>query len=152
MTSIFINIYNHVAKRALGSWVSPVVADNDETGSKLHVCIVVTNETTCKVEFDENGERHYESGYDILYYAIYDPKTRKVAECGKYDTGKKMNSLGQLPDTGKLFAFAKGRGKYASVFHAPIAGKKDNHKRLEGTGDVVEAINKYCFDWYNRQK
>lgn len=151
MTSGYINLYNSVAKRILENWVKPVVADNDETGAKLHVITVVTNETTCNQEKREDGTFKYDAGWDVLYYAIYDPKTRKVAECGKFDTGKAMNGLGMLPDAGKLAGFTKGRGKFASVFHAPIAGKKDNLKPLAGTDPEIEVINKYWFKHYNKQ-
>lgn len=147
MVSIFINVYNKVAKRALSNWVNSVVADNDETGSKLHICLVVTNYTTCKQTPKPEGGYDYDPGWDILYYAIYDPKTRKVAESGKYDTGKPMNSSGSLPDYGKMNAFTKGHGAYASIFHAPIAGKKDNRKPLIGGDDeVINVINKYAFN------
>ncbi|MBR4589230.1 MAG: hypothetical protein IKO36_01085 [Bacteroidaceae bacterium] len=151
MTSTYINIYNRVAKTALGNWVMPTTADNDETGNKLHVCTLVTNETTFKFNTNENGKRVYDHGYEILYYAIYEPKTRKVVECGKYDTGKPVNGMGVLPNYGKLFAFSKGHGKWASILYAPIAGKKDNHKYLVGDDDIVDMINRYCFYWYNNK-
>lgn len=152
MTTTFVNLYNHVAKRIISNWVTPETEDNDATKGKLHICTITTNETTCKFFTDENGDRHYDSGWDVMYFAIYDPKTRKVVECGKYDTGKKMNGMGSLPDYGKMNGFCKGHGRYSSIFHAPIAGKKDNHEYLVGEGEAVEMINKYCFEYYNRKK
>ena len=146
MVSTFINVYNHVAKRILSDvHVNASTEDNDVTGKKLHVCTMVTNYTTCKQTPKPEGGYNYDPGWDILFYAIYDPKTRQVVESGKYDTGKPMNQLGSLPDYGKLHGFCKGHGRFASVFHAPIAGKKDNRQPLVGEGEIIEVINKYCF-------